>query len=330
MGCLEERDASGSRGRRHSIEEELPGMVSEAKNAEDEIMRDQLINYAADIAELYRNLKRENEKLVEANRELEESCYETILMGFDLITLNDEFLGGHCKRVSYYAESLAKWLGMDERIVSNAKLAALLHDAGLMGIPVDKVRGMFSDGPLSKLEIYRKHPLFNLRPITSGSRFRHIAAIMRSHHENMDGSGFPYGLIGERIPVESRIIAIADGYDRYRCVRSKPVDSREIVEAMAACGRGRYDKKILQVFAHMIAECDPFQGMKKILLQDLVPGMVLARTIDFGNGIRLLSRDTIIRRDHIAHLRKYFRFRNMDFSVYVYLQKGCSTSVCAN
>lgn len=74
---------------------------------EMELLQKQLVNYAKDVSALYADLKKENEALAKANRELEDSFYAMVLLGFDLITLYDEQLGGHCKRVAFYSNALA-------------------------------------------------------------------------------------------------------------------------------------------------------------------------------------------------------------------------------
>ena len=125
----------------------------------------QLIQYAKDVGTLYQELKTENDLLKNANRELAVSYYHTVFMGFDLISLNDEFLGGHCRRVARYAGELGEALGMDKEKIIQTKLSALLHDMGLIGIPKKTIVEMMMGRNLSedKLQIYKLHPIVNVR-----------------------------------------------------------------------------------------------------------------------------------------------------------------------
>lgn len=234
------------------------------KDAEDEAVQDQLMNYAQDVSVLYQQLKVENKKLLEANQRLEEAYYEIILTGFDLISLNNKFLGSHCKRVSFFAEKIANELLLDKQRVLDLKFASLIHDIGLTGIPAKDLEEMFAGGPKSELDTYRNHPMVVLRPESFNSKFRKIADIIRAHHENIDGSGFPRGLDKEQIPVESRIIAIADDYDRFKSVRGNFADSHEIIDMMNARAGNRYDREIFRAFEYMITLNDPFREIQNI------------------------------------------------------------------
>jgi len=288
-------------------------------NNQEISLNDQLIKYAEDITRLYRELKVENQELIKMNNEQEELFFETILMGFDLINLYDEFLGGHCKRVAYYSNVLANSLDLDENKKKNLKLAALLHDIGLIGIPRDNLNKMFEGKNDTLLRIYRQHPIVKIRPISSSEKFKSVSRIIIAHHENLDGSGFPNGLIGEDIPTESRIIAIANGYDVSKQLKTKRVDPEVIIDEMLKEVGVKYDADLFKEFAKIIFKKDPFTGFIDIGLELLKPGLVLANPILTSNEkVRLLGANTVLRFDHITQIRKYFEFGNLKLPIRVY------------
>jgi HD-GYP domain-containing protein (c-di-GMP phosphodiesterase class II) len=290
------------------------------KSQLDLLTHHQLVKYAEDIARLYQDLEEKHTLLVKANQKLRKSYYRTILMGFDLISLHDEFLAGHCKRISHYSGILADALDIDKNTKRNTKLAGLLHDVGLIGIPRNILLTILSGTERSeeKLAIYRQHSNVNVRPLTSSEEFRHITYIISAHHENMDGSGFPKGLKGSEIPIESRIIAIVDVYDNVKQISSTVTEPEMIFEKMEMDGGSKYDMRIFHTFKKMILKEDPFHNTIHIGLEELTPGAILAKEIAPKNGIKLLGADTVLREDHIESIRNFASHTELNLPVGIY------------
>ncbi|HIJ79878.1 MAG: response regulator [Desulfobulbaceae bacterium] len=127
----------------------------------------------------------------------------------------DPYTHGHSRRVTALSLKLAELTEGDVSDFELLSLCGMLHDIGKIGVP-DKV--LSKPGPLSASEynIIKKHPergAHILRPIESDARGSLIARIIKHHHEHFDGNGYPGGLVGEKIPLMSRIIAIADTFD---------------------------------------------------------------------------------------------------------------------
>lgn len=281
-------------------------------------LHNQLIKYANSVSTLHKKLKEENTLLKRANKDLEESFYDTILMGFDVITLYDEFLGRHCKRVAYYSSRLATSLKMRKKSVVNIKLAALLHDIGLIGVPKRELKNMFSGSKKALLDIYIKHPIVNIRPLKSSGRYKEISHIISAHHENLDGSGFPNGLKGKEIPVESRIIAVTNGYDVQKELHSKTVEPEVIISQMQEDVGTKYDRRIFEEFSVMVLKGDPFADSINITIDELSPGMVLAKPVIATDKLKLLSADTELREDHIEYLRRFFGYGRITEPIRIY------------
>jgi putative two-component system response regulator len=162
---------------------------------------------------------------------------------------------GHSRRVSYLARLIAAALDMGETQRADLKTAALLHDIGKIGI-TDFILG--KEGPLSEEEraVIRSHPQKGVEILKPLKQYEHILPSILHHHENYDGSGYPAGISGERIPLFARIIAVADAYDAIlstRPYRSAADHERAIAELLAYAGR-QFDPVIVDAFVRMDAK----------------------------------------------------------------------------
>jgi response regulator RpfG family c-di-GMP phosphodiesterase len=131
-----------------------------------------------------------------------------------LAEYRDEDTGNHILRMSHYARIIAKELGMDNIFQEDILNAAPMHDIGKVGIP-DNI--LLKPGRLAKeeFEIMKSHAEIghNILKDSESATLKEGAAIALSHHENFDGSGYPNGLTGEKIPLTGRISKIADVFD---------------------------------------------------------------------------------------------------------------------
>ena len=159
--------------------------------------------------------------------------------------------GAHIERASAYAGLLSERAGLDRRLCELVRLAAPLHDAGKISIPEQILR---KPGPLSpdERELIETHSDAGYR-ILAGSEAELLqvaARIAQSHHERFDGSGYPRGLVGQEIPIEARIVSIADVFDALTGTRpyraALTVD--EAVEIMLESRGSHFDPELLDCF----------------------------------------------------------------------------------
>ncbi len=127
---------------------------------------------------------------------------------------DDGETGAHIRRIGLYSEVLSSAIGWDRPSVEDIRIAATMHDIGKIGIPDTVLR---KPGPLTAEEfaVMKAHPVIGGR-ILAGSKspmLQMAKDIALSHHEKWDGSGYPYGIAGEAIPMASRIVALADVFD---------------------------------------------------------------------------------------------------------------------
>lgn len=154
------------------------------------------------------------QRLLSSMHEVEERERETLSRLARAIEYRDSGTSAYLERMAHVAALIADELGLPEDEVRAIELAAPLHDMGKIAIP-DSV--LMKPGPLTEDEtdVMRRHPKIG-HQLLSGSQNRFIqtgAIIALRHHERYDGSGYPDGLVGDEIPLEARIVAVADVFD---------------------------------------------------------------------------------------------------------------------
>jgi len=184
------------------------------------------------------------------------SAYNATIEGLSrALELRDRETEGHTRRVAELTLLLADKINIpqDQRI--HMERGALLHDVGKMGIPDDILR---KPGKLTsqEWEIMKHHPLYAYNILSQIEYLKPALDIPLYHHEHWDGSGYPYGLTGERIPLGARIFAVVDVYDAltsdrpYRTAWSK----EQTLEYMKSQSGQYFDPLILQTFLGMSSD----------------------------------------------------------------------------
>ena len=130
----------------------------------------------------------------------------------DMIENRDSYTAGHTKRVGQYASLIAKQMGYSAKAIDKLYRASMVHDVGKISTP-DSI--LLKPGKLSPLErkIIQQHVVTSYQMLKRVDIFQGIAEIVRHHHEQYDGSGYPQGLKGEQIPILSQIMSVADAFD---------------------------------------------------------------------------------------------------------------------
>lgn len=171
------------------------------------------------------------------------------------LSMRDEMTARHSAAVARYSREIARMMGLSEREQELIHTAALLHDIGKFIFP-DSI--LFADRRLTDEEwqIVRLHPEQGAKLVRRIEGYGPVADIILSHHERVDGSGYPHGLATDSVPLGSRILAAADTYDvmTSRDSYRDPVSSDEALAEMKRVAGSQLDPLIVRVFVEMIEQ----------------------------------------------------------------------------
>ncbi len=188
-------------------------------------------------------------KYVRYQRELQDRIVMVLVKALEKY---DKYTQGHSARVAKCSRDLAKKMGLDEKSCRRIYQAGLLHDIGKLFVSADVLN---KNGPLTEEEYeeIKKHPTIGADLIEEGAKLQETALIVRHHHEKWNGQGYPAGLKGEEIPMESRIMAVCDAYDSmvsdrpYRKALNEDVALREIMKNAGT----QFDPEVVRFFLQM-------------------------------------------------------------------------------
>lgn len=165
----------------------------------------------------------------------------------------DHLTEGHGRHLQHLCRTLGEKMGLSRQQLANLALLAQVHDIGKVSIP-DRI--LFKRGPLTEeeWEIMRQHPEKGYRIALASPDLAGIADLILKHHEKWDGTGYPLGLKGEEIPIECRILAIADAFDAMTSDRPyrKAKTVEEALEEIRRCAGTQFDPELVKVFLQVI------------------------------------------------------------------------------
>ncbi|MCR5511416.1 MAG: HD-GYP domain-containing protein [Lachnospiraceae bacterium] len=171
------------------------------------------------------------------------------------IDAKDTYTNGHSSRVAEYSRMIAARAGLSGRDQDEIYMMGLLHDVGKIGIPDEVINkpAKLSD---EEFELIKKHPTIGAEILDRIEERPKLATGARWHHERYGGGGYPDGLVGEDIPMEARIIAVADAYDAMTSRRSyRDIIPQEKVREEIEKGIGtQFDPEYAKIMLQMIDE----------------------------------------------------------------------------
>lgn len=155
---------------------------------------------------------REGLRRYQVNLDLRKENEDVLLSLAQTIELKDPSTRGHCDRVALHATRIARELGLPRNIKREIKYGSWLHDCGKIGVPENILNGGRS---LTEEEFthVKQHSEWGADVANRANLSQIVRNIVRNHHEKFDGSGYPDGLRGEQIPLEARIVSVADVFD---------------------------------------------------------------------------------------------------------------------
>lgn len=176
------------------------------------------------------------------------------------IDAKDSYTNGHSTRVAEYSVMLAEKMGYTGERLERVQFAALLHDIGKIGVPVEIINkpARLTD---EEYEIIKTHPVIGANILKEITEIPDISIGARYHHERYDGKGYPDHLKGQDIPENARIIGVADSYDAMTSTRSyRDVLPQEVVRKEIEKGKGpQFDPEIADIMLKLMDEDEDYK-----------------------------------------------------------------------
>ncbi|MBI4826024.1 MAG: HD domain-containing protein [Nitrospirae bacterium] len=217
--------------------------ITDIKENEKKLIqsKDAFFNMLKDLDATYKELK---------------GIYNDLVVAFsNVIDAKSHWTKGHSLDVSYYANAIAREMGLKEQDIEYLKTAALLHDIGKIGT-YDEILDKPSQLSDAEFMMIRMHPVRGdeiLRPIKGLDKIR---PIIRAHHEKYNGTGYPDALKGEQIPLLARVLCVADSYDAM--ISDRPyrlsVGNEFAIEELKRCSGEHFDPEVVEAFLRVLSK----------------------------------------------------------------------------
>ncbi|HEY0787361.1 MAG TPA: HD domain-containing phosphohydrolase, partial [Thermoanaerobaculia bacterium] len=218
-------------------------------------------NEIGELAENFNIMSGEIEKAVAKLRKAAEENHQLFINSIRMlaaaIDAKDPYTRGHSDRVARYSIGIGKHLGMTDEEIRRLKISALLHDVGKIGIDDRILRkpGALSD---EEFAIMKTHPEKGAIIMSGVPQLIDMTPGMKYHHERWDGGGYPEGLKHDQIPLQARIVAIADTFDAMTTNRpyQKAMQIDYVVQKINSLAHSRFDPRVVAAFEKAVRAGD--------------------------------------------------------------------------
>ncbi|HEX6087399.1 MAG TPA: HD domain-containing phosphohydrolase [Thermoanaerobaculia bacterium] len=217
-----------------------------------------------EIGELAENFNAMSSSIEHAVAQLRKAAHENHLLFLNSVRMlaaaidaKDPYTRGHSERVARYSIGIGKNLGLPDKEMRDLRISALLHDVGKIGID-DRI--LRKPGALSEdeFEVMKQHPAKGAAIMSGVAQLIDIIPGMKYHHEKWSGGGYPDNLEGEQIPMQARIVAIADTFDAMTTNRpyQKAMELGYVVEKIKSFAGTRFDPRVVDAFVNAVRRGD--------------------------------------------------------------------------
>lgn len=258
-------------------------------------------------------IRKKADDLNEALIQLKQN-YNGMISAFSgLVELRGQRMQQHARNVAELASAAAREYGLMPDEIETVRIAALLHDIGEIGIPERVLALCLEIMKLDDFALYSRHPVRSQMAIDSIADLRPAGVLIRHHHEQVNGAGFPDGLKGSEIPIGARILAYADQLDRAVAAGG---DTAEQALARVELGLGvkldpalqRVFRKIARYAYFTMPELDPNATVELELRPDeLQTGMILTKDVISGTGLLLLNKGVALDQVKVEAIKRYYQ-----------------------
>jgi response regulator RpfG family c-di-GMP phosphodiesterase len=267
------------------------------------------------LASQLNQLEAQNHQLEALNQTLHNNLDRSILLCLKAMETFHPLLGHQARRVFSLCQAMGHDLALplDQRRI--LEVSSRLYDIGLISVPRDVIR-KWQQTPetLSDQEnaIIQLHPALGQDLASFGADLQAVGPIIRAHHERFDGQGYPDHSSGERIPWLARLLAVAVAFAAW------PSSEDSALEQIQADSGTAFDPDAVRALMRSLPQTVVAGRQREVLLSELQPGMVVARSIYTPFGLLLVPEDQALSESHIKLLRNHNRIAPITQSLLVY------------
>lgn len=293
------------------------------------------------VAERTKEVTEKNASLVSLNKELESNLFNTVRAFASFVEMITPTQAGHGRRVGTLSRRIAEHRGLDSEEVTQIEMAGLLHDFGKIGFSEKLLKYKEEEWTSKDRALFREHPQRGRSALQFIDKLNHAGILIGCHHEQYDGKGYPDGLTEEEIPIGSRIIAVANAYDKIVAMgvlntqrhKGSPGGNggakltnealvKKAIEHFKVEAFAAYDPDIIKCFLSLLkAEGVEFGGEREVDLHQLEPGMTLTAPLHTKSGKFLLPENTVLTVDHVKKLMQINELEPVEEAIGVQLGK---------
>ncbi len=251
-----------------------------------------------------------NDQLVQTHDALQTSYESAIRVFAQLVELREGSSHHHSHQVADTSRLIGEHLSLDATAMRDLQNAALLHDIGQIGFTDEMVSTPIEAMTVEQQKTHHTHPGIGQAALLSIPALEKTGRLIRAHHERIDGKGFPDGLIGDAIPIESRIIAVAADFDdlQHGLLLNRQLSTSEALDHLRARAGTHYDEAVIDALLALISQpadehTEALQNYS-VHLNDLQSGMKTAKNITARNGMLLLGAGQVLNDSLIERIQQ--------------------------
>lgn len=258
----------------------------------------------------------QNQQLEQFNHALNENLQRSVQLCLRTMQTFYPTLGSQARRVFELCRAMAEGLNLPPEQRQTLEIAAWLHDIGLMGVPRQLIK-RWEKSPVSlssaEMAIVQQHPVLGQELASFADHLCEVGPVIRGHHERFDGQGYPDKLREEQIPWLARLLAVAVAY------AESHQDGETTIERIKH-GKGTlFDPEAVKSFLRCLPRATVPRKEREITLNELRPGMVLARGIYTANGMLLIPDGQRLTSTFIDKINNHHRVTPIAQSLLVFI-----------
>jgi response regulator RpfG family c-di-GMP phosphodiesterase len=242
----------------------------------------------------------------------------------NMIELRSGMLGGQSDRVSALCRSLGKKFKLPDVEIQDLAIAGLLHAIGKIGLPDELIRKPQEKMSGEESRTYMSHPVKGHMVLTPVAAFNDVGDLILYQYERYDGRGLPEGREGEKIPLGSRILAVARDFEALRsgAIATQPLPLEKSIQIIKSQSGHRYDPAVVECFMEIANESNSplAEKARDIKSRDLEAGMQLAADLRTSEGVLLIVRDSVITANNIQQIRKFEQLEDTALQISIKVQ----------